>query len=171
MNHSASSTSHPSVPEELWWQSVTLAELERVDAVINSYIQQSTESAEQTIRQFGRAVALRVLCIDAEGLNMLMAWANTGSDTCLPESQMDAAGQKIDLFEAWLVRRRNIGRGLEACTVLLPNRLRQAAEEKIKRFISETREYERRHSEGGYHRGLTEPVEPLPLIKLRHPPS
>ena len=80
MNNSASSTSHPSVPEGLWWQSVTLAELERTDAVIDSFIRQSTEPAEQTIRQFSRAVALRILCIDAAGLDRLIAWADEGSN-------------------------------------------------------------------------------------------
>jgi len=171
VNNSALSTSPPSVPEELWWQSVSLAELGRADAVIDSYVQLSTEAVEQTIRQFARAVALRILCIDAEGLDRLIAWANAGSDACESESQLDAPGQNIDQFEVWLVRRSNIGRGLEACTVLLPNLLRQAAEEEIQAFIYETREYERRHAEGGYHRGLTRPIQTLPVIRFRRPPS
>lgn len=171
MNHSASSTSPPSASEELWWQSVTLAELGRADPAIDSYVQLSTEAVEQTIRQFARAVALRILCINAEGLDRLIAWANAGSDACESESQLDAAGQKIDLFEAWLIRRRNIGRGLEACTVLLPNLLRQAAEEDIQAFVCETREYKRRHAEDGYHRGLTRPIQTLPVIRFRRPPS
>ena len=84
---------------------------------------------------------------------------------------MNAAGQKIDPFEAWLIRRRNIGQGLEACTVLLPSLIRQAAEEKIRAFINESKAREKRHSANQYHRGLTEPVEPLSLIKIRQPPS
>jgi hypothetical protein len=142
MNGNASSSDQSSVSIELWWQSVTLAELEQASAVIDEFTRESTEPQVLTPERFARALVLQMLCSDAGVVDKLIARADARSATLVRGMQLDGDGQNsgIDAFSSWLMRRQAIGTGLKTCVLLLSGSLRQDINVMVESFMRTTTE-------------------------------
>jgi len=161
MNNSTSSTGQPGGPSELWWQSVTLAELGQATAVIDEFTRESsTPPPAVSPERFARAIVLRMLCVDAGVLDALIAHADEKSFTLVDRLQLDAVSQNsgIDTYESWLMRRHDIGTGLKTCVTLLESPLRQAIYVKVEGFIRTTIEHQNIFISILFGRGLQKPL-------------
>lgn len=161
MNNSTSSTDQPGGPSELWWQSVTLAELEESAAVIAEFTRESSTSPPAVSpERFARAIVLRMLCIDAGIVDALIAHADEKSFTLVNRLQLDADTQNsgIDAYESWLMRRHDIGTGLKTCVTLLASPLRQEIDAKVEGFIRTTIEHQNIFISILFGRGLQKPL-------------
>lgn len=172
MNNSTSSTGQPGGPSELWWQSVTLAELEEATAVIDEFTRESsTPPPAVSPERFARAIVLRMLCIDAGVVDALIAHADEKSFALVNRLQLDADSQNsgIDAYESWLMRRHDMGTGLKTCVTLLASPLRQAIDAKVEGFIRTTMEHQSLFFSILFGRGLQKPVAAPLRASFRSP--
>ncbi|MEO8119468.1 MAG: hypothetical protein ABI606_09125, partial [Rhodoferax sp.] len=155
------------------WQSVTLAELEQASAVIDEFTRESTEPQAVTSERFARAVVLQMLCVDAGLVDELIARVDARNSTLVRALQLDGDGQNsgIDAFEAWLIRRRDIGTGLKTCVLLLSSPLRQDVDAKVESFIHTTTEHQNIFFSIIFGGRRESPTTAPPLASFRNPAS
>ena len=155
-------------PPERWWQSVTLEELGQASAVIDAFTGESPAPVAVTPGRFARALALHLLCVDAEIVDQLIARADARNAALVHalELDKDGRGAGIEAYTSWLARRGDIAVGLKECAALLSTPLRLAVGAKADRFIHTSTEHRNVFFSILFGLGLQTPTTAPPLASF-----